>query len=81
MCEKTMQKAPKRHQKLENITPFDHFEHMMGICAGLVKPKSENVEKLMVFKTFLKETEGFLKVGRGWSGLDGPRPGGMRGAA
>ena len=31
-----------------NMVPFDHFEHMMGICAGLVGPKSENVEKALV---------------------------------
>ena len=27
---------------------------VMGICAGLVEPKSENVEKVLVFKAFLK---------------------------
>ena len=27
---------------------------VMGICAGLVGPKSENVEKVLVFKAFLK---------------------------
>ena len=27
---------------------------VMGICAGLVKPKSENVEKVLVFKVFLQ---------------------------
>ena len=26
----------------------------MGICAGLVGPKSENVETVLVFKAFLK---------------------------
>ena len=26
----------------------------MGICASLVGPKSENVEKVLVFKAFLK---------------------------
>ena len=26
---------------------------VMGICAGLVGPKSENVEKVLVFKAFL----------------------------
>ena len=25
---------------------------MLGICAGLMGPKSENVEKVMVFKVF-----------------------------
>ena len=28
--------------------------NVMGICAGLVGPKSENVEKVLVFKSFLK---------------------------
>ena len=27
---------------------------VMGICASLVGPKSENVEKVLVFKAFLK---------------------------
>ena len=27
----------------------------MGMCAGLVGPKSENVEKVLVFKAFLKD--------------------------
>ena len=27
---------------------------VMGICAGLLGPKSENVEKVLVFKAFLK---------------------------
>ena len=27
---------------------------VMGICAGLVGPKSENVKKVLVFKGFLK---------------------------
>ena len=27
---------------------------VMGICAGLVGPKTENVEKVLVFKAFLK---------------------------
>ena len=27
---------------------------VMGICAGLVGPKSENVEKVLVFKAFLE---------------------------
>ena len=30
----------------------------MGICAGLVGPKSENVEKVLVFKAFLKGSRG-----------------------
>ena len=33
---------------------FDHFGHMMCTCAGLVGPKSENVEKVYVFEAFLK---------------------------
>ena len=79
--EKTMQKAPKRHQKLENIAPFDHFEHMMGIYAGLVTAKSENFEKVLVFEAFWKEKGRLDKVGQGWTRLDGSRPGGMRGTA
>ena len=35
--------------------------HMMGTCAGLVGPKSENVEKVLVFKAILKGSE----MGRG----------------
>ena len=31
---------------------------MMGIYAGLVGPKSENVEKVLVFKAFLKGPRG-----------------------
>ena len=38
----------------------------MGIYAGLVTPKSENVEKVLVFKAFLKEKGGSAKVGPGW---------------
>ena len=40
---------------------------VMGICAGLVKPKSENVEKALVFKAFLK---GSRRVRRGYGGVD-----------
>ena len=54
MHEKTMQNASKRCQKSENIAPYDHFEHMMGIYAGLVRSKSESVEKVLVFKEGLK---------------------------
>ena len=35
---------------------------MLGICAGLMGTKSENVEKVLVFKTFFKgsrEPRGF----------------------
>ena len=32
--------------------------HVMGICAGPVGPKSENVEKVLVFKAFLKGQDG-----------------------
>ena len=31
---------------------------VMGICAGLVGPKSENVEKVLVFKAFLEGSRG-----------------------
>ena len=31
---------------------------VMGICAGLVGPKSENVEKVLVFAAFLKGSRG-----------------------
>ena len=30
---------------------------MMCVCAGLVGPKTENVEKVLVFKAFLKIVE------------------------
>ena len=40
------------------LGPFDveklEIASVMGICAGLVKPKSENVEKVLVFKAFLQ---------------------------
>ena len=40
------------------LSQFDIGKHelasVMGICAGLVGPKSENVEKVLVFKAFLK---------------------------
>ena len=40
------------------LRQFDVEKHemasVMGICAGLVGPKSENVEKVLVFKAFLK---------------------------
>ena len=46
------------------LREFDVEKHEMasviGICAGLVGPKSENVEKLAVFKAFF---EG-VKTGR-----------------
>ena len=35
--------------------------HMMGTCAGLVGPKSGNVENVLVFKAILKGSE----MGRG----------------
>ena len=31
---------------------------VMGICGGLVGPKSGNVEKVLVFNVFLKGQEG-----------------------
>ena len=31
---------------------------MMGICAGLVGPESENIKKVLVFKAFLKGSRG-----------------------
>ena len=40
------------------LSQFDVEKHemasVMGICAGWVGPKSENVEKVLVFKAFLK---------------------------
>ena len=40
------------------LRQFDVEKHemasVMGIFAGLVGPKSENVEKVLVFKAFLK---------------------------
>ena len=40
------------------LSKFDVEKHemasVMGICASLVGPKSENVEKVLVFKRFLK---------------------------
>ena len=33
---------------------WGHFGIMMRICGGLEGPKSENVEKVLVFKAFLK---------------------------
>ena len=40
------------------VSQFDveklEMASMMGICAGLVGPKSENVENVLVFKAFLK---------------------------
>ena len=43
---------------------------VMGICGGLVGPESENVEKPLVFKGFLKDqgrgsAEGGSRRGRG----------------
>ena len=43
-----------------NLEPYgSHYDiekpqmaHVMAICAGLVGPKSENVEKLLVFQCF-----------------------------
>ena len=31
---------------------------VMGTCGGLVGPKTENVEKVLVFKTFIKGEDG-----------------------
>ena len=31
---------------------------VMGTCGGLVGPKSENLEKVLVFKAFLKGQDG-----------------------
>ena len=38
---------------------------VMGICGGLVGPKTGNVEKVLVFNAFLKGSRGAL----------GPQPG------
>ena len=44
------------------LNKFDVEKHemasVMGICASLVGPKSENVEKVLVFKAFLKGSRG-----------------------
>ena len=44
------------------LRQFDVEKHemasVMGIYAGLVGPKSENVEKVLVFKAFLKGSRG-----------------------
>ena len=41
-----------------HLSQFDveklEMASVMGICAGLVGPKSENIEKVLVFKAFLK---------------------------
>ena len=51
------------------LRQFDVEKHemasVMGIYAGLVGPKSENVEKVLVFNAFLKGSRGAL----------GPQPG------
>ena len=40
------------------LSQFDVEKHemasVMGICASVVGPKNENVEKVLVFKAFLK---------------------------
>ena len=79
MHEKTMQNTSKRRQKSKNIAPFDHFEHMMGIYAGLVTPKSENVEKVLVFKAFLKGSRGPRVIQPSERLAEPDRPGGGRG--
>ena len=50
MSEKTKQNAPKRRQN------SNHFEHMIGKCASSMRPKSENVKKVIVFNAFLKDS-------------------------
>ena len=44
------------------LTQFDveklEMASVMGICAGLVGPKSENVEKVLFFNGFLRCQEG-----------------------
>ena len=44
------------------LKQFDVEKHemasVMGIYAGLVGPKSENVEKVLVFNLFLKRSRG-----------------------
>ena len=44
------------------LNKFDVEKHemasVMGICASLVGPKSENVEKVLFFKAFLRCQEG-----------------------
>ena len=43
---------------MPHLRQFDVEKHevasVMGICAGLVGPKSENVEKVLVFKVFFE---------------------------
>ena len=44
------------------LSQFDVEKHelasVMGICAGLVGPKSGNVEKVLVFKAFFEGLKG-----------------------
>ena len=44
------------------LSQFDVEKHelasVMGICAGLVGPKSGNVEKVLVFKAFFEGSKG-----------------------
>ena len=44
------------------LRQFDVEKHemasVMGICAGLVGPKSENVKKVLVFKAFFEGSRG-----------------------
>ena len=40
--------------KVENGAGRLQMAGVMGICGGLVGPKSGNVEKVLVFKAFLK---------------------------
>ena len=52
---------------------------VMGICGGLVGPKNENVENLLVFNAFLKGPRGALGPQPGLRPSEPDRLGGGRG--
>ena len=53
-----VEKAAKRNEKDSKTASRHEIASMMHMCSGLVGPKSGNVEKPLVFKSFLKGQEG-----------------------
>ena len=45
----------KSGQKMKNGAGRPWMASVMGTCGGSVGPKSENVEKVLVFKAFLRK--------------------------
>ena len=66
------------------LRQFDVEKHemasVMGTCAGLVGPKSENIKKVLVFKAFVKGSRVPRVDSENEQGSGPDRPGGVLGS-